>query len=265
MCSEGFVLYLRDSNDNVLKQAGLDPRSFLLGQVRHKGEAIIGDARRADHLKVQESRHCYRVYQRMLGFEDTPALTSMARIPKVDAVAVACPECGVYYDSQASLQMHIKHRHPHLNQQARLAFRRDSHALHGLPICRFCQVRLHDWRSLEKHITEGACPRIKEMLARGLDEHSMLLAVEAAEHSQPPIAPTNAVPQAPLDAEITEALQVDIGMLSSSGTRLRVLANHCALCRQLIPDGSKIKIHWQRTHATEWRKASPIDPISQKN
>ena len=147
MCLEGCVLCSRCScgrflakvsNQEVdLRKAGLDPRQSLLWQAKSKGEAILADHRRASHIKVQESQHCYRVYQRMLSFEEDSSLTSLVRARKVDAVAAACAVCGVYYASQASLQMHIKHQHSEINIRSRLSFRRDRHALHGLPICRF--------------------------------------------------------------------------------------------------------------------------------
>ena len=244
------------SNRAVLQRADLDPRGFFLFQVKSKGESILRDSRRADHIKVQESHHCYRVYQRMLGFEDTPAMSTLTRVAKVDAVAVDCPCCGVSFDSQASLNMHIQRRHPHLNVSARLAFRRDQHALHGLPICRFCQARLHDWRSLEKHITEGTCSRIKSFVASGHDEESMLRQVRIEEQQNPPVAPAKAIAQHQLDDDIRAALQVEPNTLRQQGGKLKVLATHCSLCRQLIPDSSKIKVHWQRSHPNEWASAS---------
>ena len=244
------------SNRAVLQRAGIDPRGFFLSQVKSKGESILHDSRRADHIKVQESQHCYHVYQRMLGFEDTPAMSTLTRVAKVDAVAVDCPCCGISFDSQASLNMHIQRRHPQLNVSARLAFRRDQHALHGLPICRFCQARLHDWRSLEKHITEGTCSRIKHFVASGHDESSMLCQVRTEEQKNPPAAPAKAIAQDQLDIDISAALQVEPATLRQQGGKLKVLATHCSLCRQLIPDSSKIKVHWQRSHPQEWASAS---------
>ena len=183
-------------------------------------------------------------------------MTSLVRIPKVDAVAVACPCCGISFDSQASLQMHIKHQHSEINKSARLAFHRDLHALHGLPICRFCQARLHDWRSLEKHITEGTCPKVKVFVSQGLDEATMLRRVCEEEQQHSPPVPHKATPQSQLETDIGEALKFEPSTLNSCGDKLLILATWCALCRQLIPDSSKIKIHWQRTHAPEWNKYS---------
>ncbi|CAE7356962.1 unnamed protein product, partial [Symbiodinium sp. KB8] len=249
------------SNKLVLQQAGLDPRGFFLWQVQQQGQCIQRDLRRADHVKAQESRHCQNVHQRLLGIEDNPSMTSLVRIPKVDAVAVTCPCCGVSFDSQASLQMHIKHKHSEINKSARLAFHRDLHALHGLPICRFCQARLHDWRSLEKHITEGTCPRAKVFVSQGLGEATMLRRVCEEEQKHSPPVPHKAMPQSQLENDIGEALKFEPSTLNSCGDQLLILATRCALCRQLIPDSSNIKIHWQRTHAQEWAKYS-ADAIS---
>ncbi|CAE7427449.1 L96 [Symbiodinium sp. CCMP2592] len=243
------------SNKVVLKRAGIDPRTFFQLQVQRKGEAIISDVHRADRIKVQESKHCYRIHQRLLGLEDSSAMTSLVRIPKVDAVAVPCPVCGVYFDSQASLQMHIAHKHKDVNKLSRLPFRRDLHALHGLPICRFCQVRLHDWRSLEKHITGGTCPRVKEFIAQGRSEDDMIAIVTAEEKRSPPVPPAKATSQAVVQDDINIALEVEPCTLATRGSLLRVLATRCALCRQLITDSSKMKTHWQRTHSKEWQMA----------
>ncbi|CAE7359427.1 unnamed protein product [Symbiodinium microadriaticum] len=244
------------SNKMILQQAGLDPREFFLGQVQKKGLCIQRDPRRAEHVKAPESRHCRHLHQRLLGLEDNPNMTSLVRIPKVDAVAVVCPCCGITYDSQASLQMHIKHQHSEVNQSARLAFHRDLHALHGLPICRFCQARLHDWRSLEKHITEGTCPKVKVFVSQGLDADAMLRRVREDEQLHAPPVPQKATPQSQLEQDIGEALKFEPSTLNSCGAKLLILATRCALRRQLIPDSSKIKIHWQRTHAPEWKKYS---------
>ncbi|CAE7678489.1 unnamed protein product, partial [Symbiodinium necroappetens] len=247
------------SNKTVLEQAGLDPHAFFRWQAVSKGESILSDRRRAENIKVQESKHCYRVHQCLLQFEDTSTsmMTTLVRVPNVEAVSVACPVCGVYYDSQASLQMHMKHKHQEVNVKARLHFRRDLHALHGLPICRFCQIRLFDWRSLEKHITEGTCPRIKELVAQGLSESAMLQVVEREEKTAAaPVAPPKATTQQTLIEKIDEALKVTPQELETHGGRLRILATHCALCRQLVADGSKMKNHWQRTHVHEWDRVS---------
>ena len=212
------------SNKTVLEKAGLDPHAFFRLQAVSKGESILSDRRRAECIKVQESKHCYRVHQCLLQFEDTSSsiLTTLVRVPKVEAVSVACPVCGVYYDSQASLQMHMKHKRPEVNEKARLHFRRDLHALHGLPICRFCQVRLFDWRSLEKHITEGTCPRIKELVAQGMSESARAEKTAAA-----PVAPPKAVPQKTLIEKIEDALQVTPQELGTHGGRLPRIV-HCA-------------------------------------
>ena len=103
------------------------------------------------------------------------------------------------------------------------------------------QARLHDWRSLEKHITEGCCPRVKEMVAQGLDEEAMLRTVRDAEQLAPPEAPVKATPQAELEKEIENGIAVTPQELAQKGSLLRVLANRCSLCRQLIGDSAKMK------------------------
>ncbi|CAE7444594.1 unnamed protein product, partial [Symbiodinium microadriaticum] len=117
-------------------------------------------------------------------------------------------------------------------------------------------ARLHDWRSLEKHITEGTCPKVKVFVSQGLDEATMLRRVCEEEQQHSPPVPHKATPQSQLETDIGEALKFEPSTLNSCGDKLLILATWCALCRQLIPDSSKIKIHWQRTHAPEWNKYS---------
>ena len=152
MCLEGFVLFFRCSCRRFLgctRRGSATTRSCEgLAWIRGSSCSVRPNPRARlllltiDGPRTSRSRKVsYRVYQRMLNFEENVvSLTSLVRVPKVDAVAVACPVCGVYFDSQAGVQMHIKHQHSEINVRSRLAFRRDLHALHGLPICRFCRL-----------------------------------------------------------------------------------------------------------------------------
>ncbi|CAE7194789.1 Pol [Symbiodinium sp. CCMP2592] len=244
------------SNQAVMTRAGIAPLLFFRGQVASRCDSISKDAGRDEALKALEKHRSIAILQHLQELEITPASTTLCRVARSEIVPVDCPVCGIAFPSQASLQMHIQHQHVSVNRQARLEFRRDQHALHGLPICRFCQTRLHDWRSLEKHITEGTCPRVKTFVAQSLSEERMLQLIAEEEERSPPVPPAGAPSDAQVVDEVDTALQMTVTELRTHGSRLRVLASRCALCRQLIPDGSKIKIHWQRTHATEWQAVS---------
>ena len=244
------------SNQVVMTRAGIDPLQFFHRQAEARCAAIQRDAGRAEALKAVELGRSRVILQLLQELELTPASTTLCRVARTEVVPVDCPVCGIAFPSQASLHMHIQQQHVSINRQARLEFRRDQHALHGLPICRFCQTQLHDWRSLEKHITEGTCPRVKGFVAQNLSEERMLQIIADEEESKPPVPPAGAIPDAQVVDEVDGALQLTTLELRTHGSRLRVLASRCALCRQLIPDSSKIKIHWQRTHAVEWRAVS---------
>ena len=81
----------------------------------------------------------------------------------------------------------------------------------------------------------------------------MLRRVRDEEQLHAPPVPHKATPQTQLEQDIGEALKFEPSTLNSCGAKLLILATRCALCRQLIPNSSKIKIHWQRTHAPEWK------------
>ena len=173
-------------------------------------------------------------------------------VPILESANLACPECGVYYVTKEGLQMHIQHRHPHLNSQARLSFRRDVHSLFGLPICRFCKARLHDWKSLTRHITTGTCLRIKEFCAAGLSEGEMLQRIEEEERTSPPEPPTGASRDDDVHVQLEAALCLSNNQLVNGGAELLVLAKHCALCKQIIKEAGKIRSHWKASHAIEF-------------
>ena len=246
------------TNQVVLQRAALDPLQYFLKQAQLKSDAIRRDGSRDEALKVQELSRSTQIVQALQDLETTPHYTSLARVPRGEVVAVDCPVCGVTFTSQASLHMHMQHRHTDINRRACLPFRRDQHALHGLPICRFCQTRLYDWRSLEKHITQGTCSRIKSFVAENLTEEIMLQRIAEEERLQAPEPPPSAAAHEQVKDDVDRALQVTVRMLDTHGAHLLALAQRCALCRQLIPDSSKIKIHWQRTHQAEWQATSQL-------
>ena len=235
------------SNQQVLSRACVDPGGTFLTQLKRKVDSIEADTHRCSHLKAPELARATELSRSLAEVLALPvsasSFTVSTLVPVTDEANFPCPECGVYYVTKEGLHMHISHRHPHLNQQARLPFRRDVHSLFGLPICRFCKERLYDWKSLTRHITTGTCLRIKAFLAEGLSEQLMLQRIVSEEAVTPPAPPEGASATHVVKTRVEAALVTPNSQLAHCGDRLRVLARHCALCMQIIQDAGKIKVH----------------------
>ena len=136
----------------VLQRAGFSPAKALRVQLSRKVRSIEDDTGRSSELKAPElarARALEHLLDRVLEVPTTGCGSTLE--PLAEAISAACPVCGIYFESEAGVQMHIMHKHPEINAQAKLSLRKDVHALFGLPFCRFCQGRLFDWRSLERH------------------------------------------------------------------------------------------------------------------
>ncbi|CAE7466581.1 unnamed protein product [Symbiodinium sp. CCMP2592] len=247
------------SNVQVLTRAEFTPAVALRDQLARKVDSIRADCGRSAELKAPELARAVEVLDQLDRVLEVPLVGVGSSLePLVVALSSACPVCGVYFDSEASVQMHIMHRHPEINTQAKLSFRKDVHSLFGLPFCRFCQGRLFDWRSLERHITTGTCFRVKSFLAEGLTEDQMLERIREEEIVSPPVPPAGAQGQETVTCQIADALRVAPAQLGAGGSRLRVLATRCALCRQWVKEAGKIKAHWRQSHPEQYRKVKVV-------
>ena len=245
------------TNQAVLDKAQLHPREFFLDQAERNKQRIDEDPARGDALKSRElERAGFLCREIGAVVEDTPVSGSLLRVRSSEAVPEPCPVCGVYFASREGLNMHMSIQHRDTNAMAKLSFNKAVHSLFGLPFCRFCRQRMFDWSSLAKHITTGTCSVIKSMVARGLSEEAMLAVVAESERVTPPRPPPGAVEPQEIARDISTALEVLPQQLGTRGAILRILSRHCALCHQIVKDSTKIKTHWQVSHANEWALVS---------
>ena len=77
-----------------------------------------------------------------------------------------CDTCGLGFGTEEGRDMHIKHHHPEVHLGSGVPFNRQTHALNGLPQCRFCRQQLFDFASLRKHIACGTCQTLKQAAAK---------------------------------------------------------------------------------------------------
>jgi len=247
------------TNVEVLRRGGLSPRAFLLDQATRKQQSIAQDSRRSPLLKAKELERAADVLAEITALEVAgSASSSLVSVVASEVASHPCPVCGVYFGSEAGVQQHIAQRHPELNVQARLHFRKDLHSLFGLPFCRFCRKRLHDFNSLAKHVTNGTCDRIKELIAEGLSVDDMMARLNEEDRRSPPVPPQGADSQEAVKSLLDQALVVTNAQLSTQGSKLRVLSHRCALCQQLVGSAGKMKIHWQASHKCEWLRVCDI-------
>ena len=242
------------TNQAVLARAGMCPRQFFTDQAALKVQSITDDPFRSVELKNRELQRAISLSASLTSLSEVPPSScSLVRVDVNEAACVPCDVCGLYFNSQEGLQMHIAQKHADINQSAKLEFNKAKHSLFGLPFCRFCRQRLHDWNSLAKHVSMGMCSRVKSMIAAGLGEIDMLRVIAEEESRNPPTPPAGSSSQVDIRNAVDQALAVSPDQLGARGAELRILAKHCALCHQLVKDPSKIKKHWQDSHASEWR------------
>ena len=115
-----------------------------------------------------------------------PPSSQLTELPNPHKPGFPCPECGIYFDTRASLLGHTSKQHKDhaarpVNQPKR-EFDKHTDAMGGLPRCSHCQVKLHDFSSLRKHINEHRC--------RVLFPTQPLAEAPAPPHSHPPETPS---------------------------------------------------------------------------
>ena len=241
------------TNQAVMDRASLCPRTFFTDQVAVKVRRIAEDTGRSAALKQRELRRAMELSDAMTSLSEVSLTTcSLVRVPVSEAVQIPCSVCGLYFGSREGLHMHMSLKHASINKAAQLAFNKARHSLFGLPFCRFCRQRMHDWSSLSKHVSMGMCLRVKAMIAEGMQEAAMFQVLDEEERRNPPVPPSGATAQSDIQAAVKQALTISPSQLGARGAELRILSKHCALCYQLVKDSSKIKTHWQASHAEEW-------------
>ena len=172
---------------------------------------------------------------------------------------VPCPICGVYFNSAEGLHQHLHHKHAHVEQAAKISFDRSKHSLFGLPFCRFCRTRKQDWQSLTKHVTQGACLRLKTAFAQNQTIDQLLDEIQAEEQRDPPQHPagnnnsyTQNIEASPIR---TMAVSTPLAELRQHSRLLVDSASQCILCGQRLLQASRIKSHWQQSHAQAWKQS----------
>ena len=239
------------SNEEVLRRACIDPIGTLCAGARRLRRSIELDTFRSASLKQKELLRVKHVWEQIVTHAAQPEGTHILYVRKAEVCEIACPECGQYFGTREGLSQHLQRKHPDTAHRAKLDFDREQHTMFGIPMCRFCHLRLHDWSSITKHIQDGNCSWVKEKIAEGHSSSELLLLVQAREEQHPPVPPNDLLEMQSLE-QVRQMLDSPVTTLQTQGPRLNCLAKQCILCAQRVRHAAKIKIHWQQQHATAW-------------
>ena len=184
-------------------------------QVSPSGPQLLQQAEHARDLLTESAGHAGKL-QRVSQNEGAP-----------------CPRCGLYFQGQTAVKIHIRRMHPeiqpHATSQPKSLSRYDI-GVDGMPTCRFCGHVFGAWKDLVNHVAKNQChggqPR-------------------AVETTEPlPLVQRALLVQTWIDGgavRLARDLTVDI--------RAELL-QRCCLCRQWIASPSHIKSHIRRSHPT---------------
>ena len=189
--------------------------------------------------------------QRMRGIDKMQHVSSLIEIESTPGAGHSCEVCGLSFATAEGLSMHVKHRHAQVHSDSGIPFNRGEHALHGVPICRLCRGRMHDWSSLRKHVASGTCSRLKWRVATGATIEELWDAVLRQEQEDPLEPPPGL--EADSFGEVGALLSQPISEVIMAPQQMTALRQACSLCGQRLIDMRRIKTHWQKTHSGAWQ------------
>ena len=157
--------------------------------------------------------------------------------------------------------MHAAAKPPRAHLNPRLV------ALDGMPTCQYCKRDYFSWKVFKRRVTRLGCQGLKtaaEDFARMQAQRKATVRwdepLHAATASASAIAraDTSMPSQAPVShpAEVQRVLQRSGGSswydLFGREKPGNSLGERCALCNQWVARRHALKLHWQKTHPTEW-------------
>ena len=233
------------SNEAVLQRAQISIEAYITRELDCKRQSLQHDSFRCDSLRNEALQ---QLDWQCDSIKKASTRSSSASVSIVSGCEVACVVCGISYVNREALNAHVTSRHPDIHQQARRTFDRLRHALHGLPICRLCRKQRYDWISLERHVTEGRCERLKPAAAHKLQEAQIIAEVEREEEIDPPAPPASLPAVMPFLEQFRHLLHRRRSMTLSI---MRQLFFPCVTgCNQKFTSG--LRVHWQKIHKVEW-------------
>eukprot|EP00439_Symbiodinium_sp_Y106_P019640 s3791_g2.t1 len=224
---------ITESDDDFWRKVGIDSSEKL---VQNRLKAAVD---RTTELSFTLSPQDVRVCSIARGREQAMQQQFQDRcIQPMGAAAVhTCDICGAKFGDHSSLRAHKARLHStERRQTAAPTFDRQRHGVDGMPTCSMCGHKFPRWADLQKHVTGNFCQKSAsgtQVSAGVADVQAKISVWDQAQKG------TLQLDEIRLDA-ITEGLRHE-------------LLQHCALCRQWLPDPKYVKIHWGRVHKQEWQ------------
>ena len=243
------------TNRSIQSAADLDVAAILVEQAKGQLQAVSSRGNAEGHERsANEYARAVGILHQLETFIEQASQGSLRAVVSDQAPKVMCPVCGLEFYGDYGLQMHIKAKHAELNVASQIDFVRSKHSLFGTPTCRLCHVRCYNWQSLEKHITEGSCSRIKEALAKNQTIEGLLEVIKAEEIRNPPVPPDETMPdlQLILDSQ-HPVLTCPLHEVPEHLDVFQMLRCRCGLCGQLVRETNTIKTHWRTSHPRAWK------------
>ena len=242
------------SNRSVFQRADLDPRAALEHRLVCQLERIAQAAPDSVVATLHDRASQVLEFYRRLVNADGSALT-----PVSTGNGVPCPVCGIYFDSEAGVALHIQKRHAELHRRAKIPFDRAKHCVDGIPKCVFCLSVLGDMQAMEKHAAAGGCAIIKKAIAAGEDVETLRLRLIDDRTASTSVATAPGVGHDPrsLRSDDLDFLQ-RLPHIIVRDCAAQILARRpcCMLCGQRMLDVRRLKTHWQAVHKSEWSRFS---------
>ena len=237
----------------VLDAADLDIPQLLLHQSRNLLSSVTDRRDREGGFGTLELQRATDIFHQITTFSQQSSQGTLRAVVADQVPSVPCPVCGIEFSGDYGLQMHIKARHADLNQSSKIDFVRSKHSLFGTPLCRFCHCRFFNWQSLEKHISEGGCAKIKEAFALGQTLEELYESTAKQEADHPPTPPDESL--MPVRLMINSGhpvLKCPLHEIFKHGDAFVDIRLQCGLCGQLVREANTMKTHWRISHPKAW-------------
>ena len=163
----------------------------------------------------------------------------------------SCPECGIYFNTQAAMRQHVtkKHSTEHEPDVAARSFadvnadiRR--YGVDGMPQCCFCLSKFNTWSSLGRHIKLNRCTA----------PTGSAIALPPAQPTRGATEVRDKIPVAS-DSDFQQSFRKGgLSYLCRRKDVLQELAHHCAICRQWLVNKHDFGSHFVKSHQDLWNK-----------
>ena len=211
------------SNQAVLDRAAVQPVAQLQHLLDGKAPTLNLEGHQSPELCAPAQQRAQAIIKELRRLDALPQV-GLIEIDRTGE-AVTCPTCGLEYHNQKSLAAHITAQHAQVHLDARTPFDRRAHT----------RQTTYDWASMERHITEGRCSRLKSAAALGQSIDRVMQQVMQEERESPPKPPSSASHLDSIPTDIPQQLLTcSLSQLPEYAEVISGYKTRCILCAQLV-------------------------------